>query len=255
MWDFLEIPTADLHAFTENVRHDGADHELDELEQDVAARGMLHPPLVQQLECGGYRVICGQRRVMAAARLNLEAVTCRIVPPDVPDDECFLISLAENMHRHQLSRRDQCEAIRRCMDLCDGKVAEVCRRTHLSRQTVRRYADIAKQLDPADIARLDATDETRLTLDQAHRMARGEPDPLSIGPAADCSPADGSPMDGSPMDEAPDGGAAMPAAPAGPDREKKRSVKADPWVFDVDGRPFPIPEELWEKVYRLASRK
>lgn len=225
------IPLEKLAPFNDNVRKgdaSGADGHIVALAADIAEHGLLHPITVVKTDDDRYEVVAGWRRVLAHRMLKAKTILAVVIQGD--SDSLFRLSLSENMHRHRLSIKDTCVAIRRCYDECQGNVKQVCELTHLAPTTVRRYVDVS-QLGDEFIARLDAQGDDRLTLAEAHALA--------VQPAG-------------PQDEAPDGSQAA-EAPASK-KEKKKPVKNSPWIYDPDGNPTPIPEDLYPSVFQMVSR-
>jgi ParB family chromosome partitioning protein len=225
------IPLAQIRTFPHNVRQpqdDDQDDWLPCLAEDIAKNGLLHPITVRPslAEPGSYDVIAGQRRCAACKLLEWEAVDAVVV--DADDAQSFLISLSENMHRRPMSNKEKCAALARCFEDCGQDVGKVCAVTHLAPSTVRRYIQISSLADDV-IDRLDAKGDDRLTLAEAHDMAR----------TAANGPQEEEPAPELPQEERP---------------PRKRALKADPWVFDPNGKPEPIPEALFASVHAMIER-
>jgi hypothetical protein len=94
---------------------------------------------------------------------------------------------------------------------------------------VRRYLDIATLPDDV-ITRLDANGDDRITIKEAHDMARGRDDAAAPPPPP-----------------AAEGG-------GGETKQRKKGVKTEPWVYNPDGEPVPIPDELQARVYDLVRK-
>lgn len=263
------IPVDAIDVNPENVRtkYDVDTPAFAELCQGLAADGLINPITVRPAADGRYVAVAGNRRLLAARALGWPTVECQVV--QATDDKAFLLGLSENMHRSPMTFADRCRAIARCHEMCNGNMAEVARRVSMSKTTVRRYMAIAS-LDPDVLEKLDARGDDRLTLDRAYRISRGDTmvsddDDDSAGApnefnaatnasnasnASDASNATNETNDAcknttKKRDHEPDESDAEPS-------KRKKSIKSEPWVFDPDNKPVPIPEELHSRVYRLV---
>lgn len=84
----------------EDVRLDEDMDALGELAASIADLGILQPLTVRTAP-GGWEVVAGRRRLAAARIASLTAVPCII--RELDDDQAFDTTLAENMHRRDLS--------------------------------------------------------------------------------------------------------------------------------------------------------
>ncbi len=70
------------------------------LSESIKEHGVLSPVLLRPSQ-NGYEIICGQRRVRAVAIAGMSEIPAIII--NVKDSKCAEISMAENIHRKQLS--------------------------------------------------------------------------------------------------------------------------------------------------------
>lgn len=275
-----DIPLASLTDFTQNVRTGDAEDALHigELAEDIEQNGLLHPITVRPADDGKFAVVAGRRRVLACQKLGLEAISA-VVKTDLSDRDGFLLSLSENSHRRNMSHKQQTRAIKRCFNECEGDIDRVREFTHLSKTTLKRYLDIA-ELPNNLIDRLDSPGDDRLTLKDAQIIARGGVPPGGEGGGAAAAAAATAASQPPPLlrAEVPEslrraamaagvdlndpnvqlhgagvgvGGSAPEDRPA---KQRKRSVKMEPWVYDFQGDPAPIPPSLHQQVYDLVHR-
>lgn len=246
----VDLPIGQLVEFGDNVRRcdDTSDGHIATLAADIAAHGLLHPVTVRQTAPDRYEVVAGWRRVQAHRMLKAATVPAVVVGEAGDDAELFRISLSENMHRHPLSNRDKCVAIRRCFDESGEDIKQVCATTHLAPSTVRRYVDISNLPDDV-IARLDSSGDDRLTLAEAHQLAR----PRNEGVPSGTTAADLPPPPPELGDDPALVGSQAPEAPASK-KERKKPIKQSPWVYNPDGDAVPIPEALYASVYHMVQR-
>lgn len=95
----LDLPV-DLLTIGEDVRLDEDPEAIAGLAFSVAHLGVLQPLTVRPAG-DGWEVIAGRRRLTAARMAELATVPCIVV--DLDDDRSFDATLAENLHRRDLS--------------------------------------------------------------------------------------------------------------------------------------------------------
>lgn len=101
-----------------NVRDRAEDPELDELADSIAAFGLLEPLLVTpdpDTNPAVYQVLAGHRRLAA---LHLNGATEALVHIKVvaDEDEALAVSMAENVHRRQLTWLEEARGYQRLAD-------------------------------------------------------------------------------------------------------------------------------------------
>ena len=241
----VNVPINSLVASPDNVRTQAPSQEhISLLAVDIDEHGLLHPPSVLLREDGMYEVVAGLRRVEAVRSLGWDTVPCRVLEGV---DDAFRLSFSENMQRTPMPKLDTCRAIERYLTQNNGNVRDVARLMNLAESTVRRYSLLAS-LDDDTLKKLDSSGDERLTIGEAVRMARGEPvqeEVQSMAPTGTDAPppyAD----DQLPTGEAGEGETAP--------KKRKKGVKTEPWVYDMENKPTAIPEELWPSIYRMVVR-
>jgi ParB/RepB/Spo0J family partition protein len=216
----VELDIASIQNFNDNVRATTETH-IESLAADIKTNGLMHPITVRNADGELYEAIAGKRRLAACKLLGFTQIQATVCSAN--DSEAFLLSLSENMHRHQMSNRERCVAIQRCLVECGDDVSKVANITHLAEPTIRRYLKIG-QLPSDVIDRLDAPGEDRISLKEAYGLTRPEaPQP------------DGEPTDGEPPAKKP----------------RKKSIKSHPWVLSPEGEPIAIPEVLYPSICAL----
>ena len=70
-----------------------------ELVASIAAVGLKKPVTVRRREDGGYEVVCGQGRLEAFAELKQAEIPAFVT--EASDEDCYLMSLVENLARRQ----------------------------------------------------------------------------------------------------------------------------------------------------------
>lgn len=93
------IPIADIHVLNPRSRNRKV---FNELVTSIAHLGLKKPITVSPRKEGlGYDLVCGQGRLEAFVALNQEKIPAVVI--DASEEECFVMSLVENMARRQHS--------------------------------------------------------------------------------------------------------------------------------------------------------
>ena len=116
-FEAMEIPTDQLFQSPLNARRELGD--TSELADSIAEQGIIEPLVARPVKDDGYEVIVGARRLACAKQLNLPVVP--VVIQRISDADALVRSLAENLHRGDLSLEDRVEAYRRLHRLNPGK--------------------------------------------------------------------------------------------------------------------------------------
>jgi len=80
------------------------------LMESIKDRGILEPALVTPKD-GKYLLLCGERRFLAAQKLELASIPARIVNTITQKDEILAYQLTENLQREDLNPIDQAKGI------------------------------------------------------------------------------------------------------------------------------------------------
>jgi ParB family chromosome partitioning protein len=114
--DIRPIPLAGLSPNPNQPRRAFDDAAINELAESIRARGLIQPLLVRPhpAEPDRYEIVIGERRFIAAGRVGLESVPCIVRHLD--ERETFILSIAENVAREDLSPIDEAAAYRRMLD-------------------------------------------------------------------------------------------------------------------------------------------
>lgn len=172
MMSLMLIDPRAIQPDPENVRRDAVD-DLDGLADSIREHGVLQPLGVTR-ENGGFRVVYGSRRRVAAIKAGLPEVPCVVVEAS-PEDR-LVRQMLENLQRRDLNDMDKAEGFARLRrDLArqhqewgDRQIDEAIGRVvGLSSATVRRYLGL-RDLAPAV---RDLIAEGSLTVTQAQHLA------------------------------------------------------------------------------------
>ncbi|MCX5814574.1 MAG: ParB/RepB/Spo0J family partition protein [Proteobacteria bacterium] len=156
--EFLYLPLEGI--IVEEQIRSGIDTEGESfkaLMESIKDRGILEPVLVTPKD-GKYLLLCGERRYLAAQKLELPSVLARVVDAINQKDEILALQLTENMQREDLNPIDQAKGILAFIQAkhpdkgydVDGAMSELVRYTRkpetLSEEivlTVRTISDIS----------------------------------------------------------------------------------------------------------------
>ena len=95
-----DLPTAKISDFPDHPFKVRMDESMTELADSVKERGVLHPILVRPMPDGGYQMIAGHRRKMAAELAGLPTVPC--IVRELTDDEAIIIMVDSNLQRERV---------------------------------------------------------------------------------------------------------------------------------------------------------
>ena len=109
------------------------EQELQELVSSIREKGVLQPLLVRQKD-GGYELVAGERRWLAAKQAGLDKVPALII--DVSDQEALEIALIENLQREDLNPIEEAAAYRKLIDEFGLTQAQIAERVGKDRSTI-----------------------------------------------------------------------------------------------------------------------
>lgn len=93
-----------------NIAEDRKDLKVDlsivMLSKSIKTNGLIHPIVVRQLENNTYRIVCGQRRLLACKLLGYSKISAIVKSFDSTKDEMIMI-LHENSFREDLNKYDE----------------------------------------------------------------------------------------------------------------------------------------------------
>ncbi|MCX5807556.1 MAG: ParB/RepB/Spo0J family partition protein [Proteobacteria bacterium] len=109
--EFMYLPLESI-IVEEQVRS-GIDTESDSfkaLMESIKDRGVLEPVLVTPKD-GKYLLLCGERRYLAAQKLEIPSIPVRVVDAITQREEILALQLTENLQREDLNPIDQAKGI------------------------------------------------------------------------------------------------------------------------------------------------
>lgn len=125
----LQFVPLELIETREQIRTNFIQESIEELAEDIKARGMLQPVLLRPLADGKFLMITGERRLRAARFAALDNIPALI--GEVDDQTASLMQLAENIHREELDLQEECQAIKKLYEILGSldKVADMVKKS------------------------------------------------------------------------------------------------------------------------------
>ncbi len=109
---------------------------LNELAESMMTHGVLQPLLVRPHN-GGYQLIAGERRWLAAKEAGIETVPCRVL--ELEDKNVCEVALVENVQRKDLSDLEKAQAFQDYLDRFGGTPADLAKQLGMNRSTVANF--------------------------------------------------------------------------------------------------------------------
>lgn len=127
------------------------------LATSIEANGVIQPIAVRPREAGGYEIIAGERRWLAAQRVGLATIPA--VLHHVDERETLVLALVENLVREDLSPLETARAYAALQDEFGMSVAELARSVGRSRPAVSNTLRLLELPDDA----LELLERRRIT--------------------------------------------------------------------------------------------
>lgn len=109
-----DLPAAEISDFPNHPFKVRMDESMMELVESVKERGVLSPVLVRPMPDGGYQMVAGHRRKMAAELAELPTVPC--IVRELTDDEATIIMVDSNLQREQVLPSEKAFAYKMKLD-------------------------------------------------------------------------------------------------------------------------------------------
>lgn len=167
-----EVPLVSLAISEAQVRIRGVQDDIEDLANSIRLHGLLEPIVVcPNGQDGAFDVLMGQRRVLAHRLLRWDRIMAAIIDQPVDVTTARILSLTENLVRHDLDSRDVIDA---CTALYRkyGSAKLVAAETGLPYNQVLRHVKYDRL--KADLRSL--VDDGRVNLDLALKVQDVVPD-------------------------------------------------------------------------------
>lgn len=119
--------------------------KLYELSQSIKEHGILQPLTVKQIEKDLYELIAGERRLRAAKLIGLTTVP--VIVKKFSHEESMVLSIIENIQRHDLSYFEEAESYRKLIEECHLTQEELAKKLGKTQSTVANKLRLLK-LEP-----------------------------------------------------------------------------------------------------------
>ncbi len=154
--------------------------KLDELAQDIAARGILQPPIVRPIpDTDRYEIVVGERRYQAARQIGLKDIP--VIVRDLDDQEAEITSLVENIQREDLTMADEASFFKMLQTKYGYSIREIAdEMAHKShsyvdvRLKLAEFPEVLKAVQSGKIKLTEANQLMRLGLDRKALLERIE---------------------------------------------------------------------------------
>lgn len=114
-----KVKLVEIHLPQQQPRRYFDPDALKELVSSVKQHGILQPLLVRPLKTGGYELVAGERRYLAASEAGLTEVPVTV--RELTDEEAFQFALIENLQRADLTPVEETEGILQLLALHLGQ--------------------------------------------------------------------------------------------------------------------------------------
>ncbi len=140
---------------------------LGELAQDIAARGILQPPIVRPIRgTDRFEIVVGERRYQAARQVGLKNIP--VLVRELDDQEAEITSLVENIQRENLSLGDEANYFKMLQTRYDYSIGDIAEEVaHKSRS----YVEVRLRLAEYPVV-LELVEENKLGLQEANLLLR-----------------------------------------------------------------------------------
>ena len=109
-----DLPIAEISDFPDHPFKVRMDERMTEMVESVKERGVLSPVLVRPMPDGGYQMVSGHRRKMAAELAELPTVPC--IVRELTDDEAIIIMVDSNLQRERVLPSEKAFAYKMKLD-------------------------------------------------------------------------------------------------------------------------------------------
>ena len=138
-----DIPIEFLERGKYQPRKEYNSKALDELAASIGQQGVLQPIIAREVRSGGYEIIAGERRWLAAQRAGLEAVP--VIIRDIDDRSAIAMALVENIQRENLNAMEESEALIRLQNefhLTQQEIADTIGKSRTTITNLMRLANL-----------------------------------------------------------------------------------------------------------------
>ena len=110
----MDLPAAQISDFPDHPFKVRMDEEMEQMVESVRERGVLSPALVRPMPDGGYQMVSGHRRKLAAELAELPTMPC--IVRELTDDEAIIIMVDSNLQREKVLPSERAFAYKMKLD-------------------------------------------------------------------------------------------------------------------------------------------
>jgi ParB family chromosome partitioning protein len=143
--ELRQVPVNTIERNPYQPRTEFEESSLRELSDSIQQHGVLQPLLVRALSNGGWQLIAGERRLLAAKQAGLTTVPCRVLA--LEEQQVCEVALEENLKRKDLNVLEKAQAFANYLQQFGRTVEELAKQLSLDRSTV---ANMLRLLDLAE---------------------------------------------------------------------------------------------------------
>ena len=143
--ELRQMPVNAIERNPYQPRTEFEESSLRELSDSIQQHGVLQPLLVRALPNGGWQLIAGERRLMAAKQAGLATVPCRIL--ELEEQQVCEVALEENLKRKDLNVLEKAQAFSNYLQQFGRTIEELSKQLSLDRSTV---SNLLRLLDLAE---------------------------------------------------------------------------------------------------------
>lgn len=124
----IQVPLTQIVVSKANMRSIYDAEAVEELARSLGEkRGQLYPILLHRIRSDKYEIVVGSRRFKAARKAQWPSIAASVLE-DISEPEMIVLSLAENLHRQDLTPFEEAKAILKLCKEHDMSPGEVARR-------------------------------------------------------------------------------------------------------------------------------
>ena len=131
--EFMQLDVNSIERNPFQPRKDFEAESLEELVNSVTQHGVLQPLLVRNTPAG-YQLIAGERRLIAARKVGLQTVPCRVIV--LEDQAVSEVAIVENLQRSDLNELEKATAFHDYISRYGCSIEDLAKKLGKDRSTV-----------------------------------------------------------------------------------------------------------------------
>jgi ParB/RepB/Spo0J family partition protein len=139
----ISLDKINISAINEDIIDES---DVDDIVADIKAKG-LSRPIVVSLEDDKYSLILGNRRFMAAKKVNSASIFCAVINGKAGRPEVAAIALCYTSLEDMLNNEDRILAINYLIENFNGDLNKISSITNLSTEEIKAYLNFNEGLE------------------------------------------------------------------------------------------------------------